>query len=532
MQRARSFFAGLVVAVCGAAISAQTPVTSVTASVSTPASVACSAPLSSAVTLTGFNNETPGFADIVLVMDESGSIDSNEWLKWDQFVDATIDLLDLGNTNNRVAIVKYSSNAQLTRAFTNDAAALKSIPRTFPGGSTATHQGIATARALMSAQARAGANKFIIVLTDGFCTCTLADVNTQARQAEAAGATVIAVGVDGANTNELDLIGTDIAGVDTSIFVTDFDELTNAVQTLIEAIVTPGATDISVVVDAGARFPVTGATASAGTAVVNGSQVTWTLPSLGAGSHTLTIEQQHDGTGNGAQQVFTATYSDAEAHAVSIEPATTTVTGCNVAPVAHAGPDRTVPLSGASASVTLDASGTTDDGLIQPLSYSWSSNTGVVATGVAPIVSLPLGTHTFTLSVNDGQFTDTDTVVIAVVDAGAPLIDSVTPSTTTLWPISHQMVPVSFTVAASDNSGVAPTCTVTSVTSNEAANGKGDGNTASDTSITGPLSVELRAERAGTGSGRTYTATITCTDAAGNSSTKTASVIAPKSQKK
>lgn len=86
----------------------------------------------------------------------------------------------------------------------------------------------------------------------------------------------------------------------------------------------------------------------------------------------------------------------------------------NATPIADAGPDQN--LSSASAngsSVTLDGSGSSDpDG--DPLLYSWTGSFGT-ASGVSPTVSLPGGTHTITLTVDDGRGgIDTDTVSITV----------------------------------------------------------------------------------------------------------------------
>ena len=48
-----------------------------------------------------------------------------------------------------------------------------------------------------------------------------------------------------------------------------------------------------------------------------------------------------------------------------------------------------------------------------------------------------------------------------------------------------------------------------------------------DSQITGPLTVRLRAERLGEGTGRVYTIVIKCTDRAGNSAFKTVTVTVP-----
>jgi len=50
--------------------------------------------------------------------------------------------------------------------------------------------------------------------------------------------------------------------------------------------------------------------------------------------------------------------------------------------------------------------------------------------------------------------------------------------------------------------------------------------------ITGNLTLNLRAERSGNGNGRVYTLIVGCTDASGNSSTKTTGVTVPHDQGK
>jgi hypothetical protein len=97
-----------------------------------------------------------------------------------------------------------------------------------------------------------------------------------------------------------------------------------------------------------------------------------------------------------------------------------------------------------------------------------------------------------------------------------------------LWPANHQLVDVAVNYVTTDNCDPSPDCTL-SVTCNEPANGPGSGNTASDWVIVDAHHVRLRAERAGTGNGRIYALTITCTDPSGNSTTRTVDVTVPKS---
>ena len=96
----------------------------------------------------------------------------------------------------------------------------------------------------------------------------------------------------------------------------------------------------------------------------------------------------------------------------------------NQPPIANAGSDQTVEqTSYQGADVTLDGSGSSDpDG--NPLTYSWTWPGGS-ATGVSPTMSLPLGTTTITLVVNDGTVDSAhDTVVVTVTDTTPPSVDA------------------------------------------------------------------------------------------------------------
>jgi hypothetical protein len=121
--------------------------------------------------------------------------------------------------------------------------------------------------------------------------------------------------------------------------------------------------------------------------------------------------------------------------------------------------------------------------------------------------------------------------VIEYEDTTPPVITSVEASPNVLWPVSHKMAHITLTVSAADNCG--PTvCKIVSISCNEPAIAPGSGQSSSDWQITGDLTVNLRAERAGSGNDRIYTITVACADMSGNTSTATVTVTVPHDQGK
>ena len=142
--------------------------------------------------------------------------------------------------------------------------------------------------------------------------------------------------------------------------------------------------------------------------------------------------------------------------------------------------------------------------------------------------TFPLGTSTVTCTATDNVGAASTTEFdITVVDTTPPTIASLTASPNVLWPPNHKMVPVSLSVSVTDICGETPTCEIISVSSNEPVNGPGDGNTAPDWEVIGPLTLNLRSERSGNGNGRAYTIVVECSDDSGNSATRSTEVRVP-----
>ncbi|MCZ8519434.1 LamG-like jellyroll fold domain-containing protein [Paenibacillus caseinilyticus] len=116
------------------------------------------------------------------------------------------------------------------------------------------------------------------------------------------------------------------------------------------------------------------------------------------------------------------------------------------------------------------------------------------------------------------------------IDKTAPEL-TVRLSPAVLKPANHKMVPVTASVYASDSLSSIASVVLTSIVSSEPDNGQGDGDTKNDIQQaeygTADTRFLLRAERAGRGSGRTYTVTYTARDQAGNLTSSQAIVTVP-----
>jgi hypothetical protein len=121
-------------------------------------------------------------------------------------------------------------------------------------------------------------------------------------------------------------------------------------------------------------------------------------------------------------------------------------------------------------------------------------------------------------TVNDPNYQGSATGTLTITDTAAPTIRSLTANPSTLSPRNNRMIPVTITADVFDAVDATPTTRIISVTSNQ--------NIAGDFTITGPLTLELRAERDG-GQARIYTITVESRDDAGNVSTATVNVTVP-----
>jgi len=162
-------------------------------------------------------------------------------------------------------------------------------------------------------------------------------------------------------------------------------------------------------------------------------------------------------------------------------------------------------------------------------------------TGRARLGALPTGTYSVTatfgervtlpdgvtvIDLRDVRYLGSQASTRLVVDAEPPA-GTITVNKPVFRTANNLMVPVTVRPAFTDASG-APVSVILRVTSNESENSIGGSDPGPDIQITGPLTVDLRAQRAPTGSGRIYTILVETTDPLGNKRQDQVTVTVPR----
>jgi hypothetical protein len=239
----------------------------------------------------------------------------------------------------------------------------------------------------------------------------------------------------------------------------------------------------------------------------------------------------------GVQSVLTFELTVSDGLASAADRVDVTVDPVNQRPTADAGADQSVHEGD---TVTLDGRGSRDpDG--NPLTYRWTQVGGAPVTlsdhtlaqpqFAAPQAG-PSGERLiFELVVSDGLLDSAaDRVIVDVLgDAHPPICTNATANPSRLWPPNHAMVPISITGLVHGQGAGAEdriALQILGVTQDEPTEGTGDGDTGPDAVIDGDA-VSLRAERAGSGSGRVYTIRFTASAGQNGSCTGSVTVEVP-----
>jgi probable HAF family extracellular repeat protein len=189
-----------------------------------------------------------------------------------------------------------------------------------------------------------------------------------------------------------------------------------------------------------------------------------------------------------------------------------------------ASPSTIVPPNGAMVPVTVSVTAT-DNADPSPVcsidsitaSGSTAANSSIAGPLTGSVRAASGATYTFNVTCADasGNQAHSSASVVVPPDTTAPVISGVTASPSTIWPPRGQMVTVTIAVTATDDSGVAPACSLSGIT--------GPGTPGVDYVVTGQFTGSVAAV-----GGRTYSFTAHCIDGAGNGSTASVNAVVPR----
>lgn len=322
------------------------------------------------LTLTAAPGITENPADIVLILDRSGSMTGapleNLKLAAREFVaamDAATDSAADGviGQGSRIGIVSFSTTATTDVPLTTQVSELNAAIDALDAGGSTNHSDAFTQAVSLFDPASAN-QKIMIIFTDGNTTVG-PDPITVTDAAKAQGIIIYAIGLTGNGGLDVDTLNDWASDPnDRYVFLAPAaSDLTELVEALIADIVTPGATAIVINEQLTEHFRITALSApNVGTASLTDTRtLIWQIPVLGATESetaTLTFTAQHiDGTEGVLPVNSSISYDDAEGNVVTFPSPTVTV-DCGIDVIAEPCPiPAEIAVDGCTDSIVFDA---------------------------------------------------------------------------------------------------------------------------------------------------------------------------------
>ena len=266
----------------------------------------------------------------MFIVDGSGSVLPSGFEQTRAFMKDVVNQLPV-DANHRIGIITFASTAVVNTTFSSNKAAILTIIDSlpYPATNTCTECGLNTAASQFAANSSSGAHHIGIVITDGAANnpenLPAALANTAAQNIE-----LFSIGVGaGAVVAELNQIATDPDS--THVFtVTSYANLKTILNTLIDAITNPEATNAKLILNVNTNFVASAPTASGGTFTQSANTLTWKVESILDQTYTLGFHIQHaSAPTSGTFPVASYTYTDSETNTLALPALTVGVGTCD-----------------------------------------------------------------------------------------------------------------------------------------------------------------------------------------------------------
>jgi len=308
-----------------------------------------------AVSITGTSTSSVNPTDVVLIIDESGSIGASNFELVKDFERELVSGVDVYAHGGKVGVVYFQGGSSENAGISRVVSPLSSSPSAiiaainaagYAAGNTCTGCGIDTATDVFRMGSPAGHNRIAIVVTDGIANTykagttfppgtppdRISRANAYVVQTLAEGAgehiSYVAIGVGAAiDITQLRVIGT--GDGDTNVYTTpNFATLDATLFT--QVITSPEATGSHLALAINALFTPGAPTATLGLATGVGQSIDWSIPAIQDTTATLTFAVTHNGNVDGTFPLIDAySYTDNEGNALTLPNVSITVTGCD-----------------------------------------------------------------------------------------------------------------------------------------------------------------------------------------------------------
>lgn len=295
--------------------------------------IACNGATEVSVDIAGTNVSTITPVDLMLVADESGSIDAASFAQLRGFMASLVGGLDDLFANGGLGgLTMFSTSARLITTFTgqqNLTNRINSVAQLV--GNTCTSCGIRLGTQQFVNNTPTDHHRVMVVITDGLSNVNTADLGPALTAAAAAGIQIYALGVgNGISVPELQTIATGPGN--TNVFLAaDFGSLNTVLFTLTQAVVAPEATNGHLELLVNSDFVVTSAASTTGVVTTSGNAISWTVPRILNETVSMNYQVTHTPSTFGGDKLLhdSVSYTDSEGNPLALPNVSVRVFGCD-----------------------------------------------------------------------------------------------------------------------------------------------------------------------------------------------------------
>jgi hypothetical protein len=304
---------------------------SIGATINAPATLTCDTPGAATLTLAG-QDSVSAAVDIMLVLDESGSVSANEFQQQTNFLESFVASRPVGEQATKFGVVTIGAMSRLLHGLSGITPQILNVidQAVQAGGQSCIACAVQAAHNELLVNGRPGVAKMVVMLTDGVNNVPLPNLTAAVQAARNDGVLFLTIGVGSVSQMGLTNIATPMTGIQTAFFsMTVATAINLSIQSILTAAAPPAATSVLVTLAINPAFVVDLPVTSDGTVALIDNVLQWSLPTLGSSPVTLVFNVRVMNPGpNNAPLFMSADFEDAQGDLVTIPNPTITSDAC------------------------------------------------------------------------------------------------------------------------------------------------------------------------------------------------------------